>query len=109
MSETLSTAQEMVGLATSWAAQAASELPNVMLQDARLDSTPRSAWLTEARMIWSSYSDLTVSSLLKYEVAISEHVGFSAHGRPERGESAGKPTTPGAADPRGAAGASWVL
>ena len=58
---------------------------------------------------WSNYSELTVSSLLKYEVVISEQVGFSAHGRPERGESAGKTHDPGAAGPRGTAGASWVL
>ena len=37
---------------------------------------------------WSNYSELTVSSLLKYDVVISEPVGFSTHGWPERCESA---------------------
>ena len=34
-------------------------------------------------------------SLLTYKVVISEHVELSAHGRPERGESAGKAHNPG--------------
>ena len=52
------------------------------------------------RCRWSNYSELTASSLLKYEVVISEHEGFFAHGRPERGESAGKTHDPGAAGPQ---------
>ena len=51
-------------------------------------------------MFWSNYSELTVSSHLKYEVAISEHVGFSAHGRPDRGECAGKTHDPGPRAPQ---------
>ena len=50
---------------------------------------------------WPNYSKLTVSSLLKYEVVISVHVGFSAHGRPERGERAGKTHDPGGRRPPG--------
>ena len=45
-----------------------------------------------------------MSSLLKYEVVISEHVGFSAHGQPERGESAGKTHNPGGRRPPGRRG-----
>ena len=52
-------------------------------------------------MIWSNYSEFIVSSHLKYEVVISEHVGFSAEGRPERGESAGKTQDPGGRRPPG--------
>ena len=56
---------------------------------------------TQTHRLWSNYSELTVSSLLKYEVVISEHVGFSAHGRPERGESAGKTHNPRGRRPPG--------
>ena len=42
-----------------------------------------------------------MSSLLKYEVVISEHVGVSAHGRPERGESAGETPDAGGRRPLG--------
>ena len=73
----------------------------------RSSSVAKFGGLVGFESVWSDYSELTVSSLLKYEVVISEHVGFSAHGRPERGESAGKTHDP--AGPRGAAGASWVF
>ena len=42
-----------------------------------------------------------MSSRLKYEVVNSEHVGLSAHGRPERGESAGKTHDPWGRRPPG--------
>ena len=58
---------------------------------------------------WSNYSELTLSSHLKYEVLISEHV-YSLHmaGQSEAKTQA-KPTTLGAAGHQGAAGALWVL
>ena len=54
-----------------------------------------------AACAWSKDTELTVSSLLKYEAVISEHVGFSAHGQPERGEGAGKTHNPGGLRPPG--------
>ena len=60
-----------------------------------------SAAIPSTSCVWPNYSELTVSSLLNYEVVISEHVGFSAHGRPERGESAGETHNPGGRRPPG--------
>ena len=59
--------------------------------------------------VWSNSSELTVSSLLKYEVVISELWDSLHMAGQSEAKAQAKPTTPGAAGPRGAAGASWVL
>ena len=51
--------------------------------------------------VWSNCSELAVSSLLKYEAVISELAVFPAHGRPERGDSAGRTHNPGGRRPPG--------
>ena len=55
------------------------------------------------------YRELTVSSLLKYEVVISELWDSLQMAGQSEAKAQAKPRTLGAAGPRGAAGASWVL
>ena len=50
-----------------------------------------------------------MSSLLEYEVVISELWDSLHMAGQSEAKAQAKPATPGAAGPRGAAGASWVL